>query len=150
MALPDFIDISDPTRNLAGFAQLDALAQDAPTAVTAAQKTVATPPPPLAPTAPRTLYRAWDGEPVAYSSDCDPLTAEPELSGVLVPDFLEDNRIEMGQSWALPLLLGVAAWKQGGGPLLGALGVLAAYMAPLPTAAVIAGMALYGNRFQEA
>ena len=35
-----------------------------------------------------TLYRAYDGTPVGYSSDCDPLTAEPQLSAWDGPDIL--------------------------------------------------------------
>ena len=147
MALPTFYpQFDDPTRNLAGglstLAALDAIAQDTPAVVQA----------PLAPTAPRNLYRAWDGTPIGYSSDCDPLTDEPQLSGVIVPDFLEDNRIEGGQEWVLPLILGFAAWKtgayeSGAGTAIGLAGVLAAYMAPLPVAGLlIAGAMLARNQ----
>lgn len=127
MALPDFLDLNDPTRNLAA---LDAAAQDAPAAVA----------PPLYPTPRRTLYRAWDGEPIGYSNDCDPLTAEPELSGVIVPDILEDNRLEGGQDWALPLVAGVGSWSAGASPLMSTLWALGAYMAPLPAAVLMVGL----------
>lgn len=131
MALPDFLDLEDPTRNLA---LLDAAAQDAPAAAAAA------PTPPLRQTPQRTLYRAWDGEPIGYSSDCDPLTAEPELSGVIVPDFLEDSRLEGGQQWALPLVAGVGSLAAGASPLTIGLWTLGAYMAPLPAAVLLVGI----------
>lgn len=128
MALPSFDpEFDEDFRNLAGF-----------------QEAAAVMAPPLAPLAPRTLYRAWDGEPIGYSSDCDPLTAEPQLSGLLVPAFLEDSRMTWGEQWAMPLIAGAIGYQRDGTPLAAALWALAGFLLPLPTAGVVVAREVYG------
>ena len=123
MALPSFDpEFDEDFRNLAGFEEAHVA--------------------PLAPTIPRSLYRAWDGSPIGYSSDCDPLTAEPELSGLLAPAFLEDSRLTMGEQWAMPVIAAATFYNRGAGPLQTALWVLAAFLAPLPVAGVMGLQAL--------
>jgi hypothetical protein len=102
-----------------------------------------------------TPYFAADGTPLGRSKSCDPITMEPMLSGLFddgltprafVPEVLSDNRVEIGQEWALPLLAAVAAYHQGASPLQTALWSLGAYVAPLPTAGLLAyQMAGYGQ-----
>lgn len=119
--LPDFPILNDPTRNLAG------ARFDTPRAI---------------PNPGRTLYRAWDGTPIGYSTDCDPLTDEPMLSGLLVPSFLEEKRVTWGQEWALPVLVAASSYVRGGSALKTALLGLGAYYAPLPVAGVLAAAAV--------
>ncbi len=127
MALPDFTpQFDEDFRVLAGF-------QQAEEAVAVA---------PLVPTPGRVLYRAWDGEPIGYSNDCDPLTAEPYLSGLLVPDILEENRWTMGEQWAMPAIAAATFYGRGAGPLQTTLWALAAFLAPFPVAAVMGLQAL--------
>jgi hypothetical protein len=128
-ALPGYFDnsyISDPARNLAG---LSAAPGSQPYPTPAPQ-----------------LYRAYDGTPIGYSKGCDPISAEPMLSGldfflppkVFVPDILTDNRVEFGEQWGLPLLAATVAYHQGMTPLQTALWSLGAYVAPLPAAGLLA------------
>ena len=75
-ALPDYIpQLNDPASNLAAFG-----------AVAVA--------PPLNPN--RREYYAYDGTFIGYGNNCDPISMEPELSGMLVPDFLSENRLTGG------------------------------------------------------
>jgi len=131
MALPDFIDINDPARNLAA---LDAVAVSAPQ---------------LNPN--QRQYVAYDGTPIGSGNDCDPLTAEPTLSGLddllgfLVPDILEENRLAYWEQYALPLLLGSTLYATGRPPLTVAGWTLAAYMAPFAVGAGWALLTLVGG-----
>lgn len=93
---------------------------------------------PLWPTQQRTPYYAWDGTLLGYSSTCDPVNAEPALSG------FEPPRFSTGESFALPLVLGMAAFGRGGA-LSGLLWALGAYYAPLPAAAVWASGIRFGG-----
>jgi len=117
-ALPDHIpQLWNPSSNIAGLSSGLAAA-------------VA---PPLNPN--RRAYYAYDGTPIGYGNDCDPISMEPELSGMMVPDFLEENRLETMQEWALPALVGTMTLAATGRALPTALWALGAYMAPLPVAA---------------
>lgn len=137
----NFTNLAACCPGLTGFEQLEQDVQNAPPP---AARPV--PGPPLAPTAPHTLYRAWDGTPIGYSSDCDPLTAEPQLSGVLVPDVLEENRITWAEQWAAPLLAASLVYASDNTPLTTVLWALGAYIAPYPVAIALAvpmGMSIY-------
>lgn len=100
----------------------------------------------LYPTPPPQLYRAYDGTPIGYSKGCDPISAEPMLSGLhaaeadplMVPAVLAENRFTWGAWYALPALTAAIAYHRGYAPLQTALWGLAAYMAPLPAAGLMA------------
>ncbi len=133
-ALPDYLDISDPARNLAGAPSYN----EGPY-----------------PTPGRQLYRAYDGTPIGYSKGCDPISAEPMLSGLdavylpaeFLPDFVTENRITWGDWYAMPLIAGALAYSTGRTPLQTALWSLAAYMAPLPVAGLLAYQATAPGRY---
>jgi hypothetical protein len=125
MALPDYLQLTDPTQNLAGFGLTPAIA-------------------PLLNPNPRRYY-AWDGTPIGTGNDCAPITREPELSGLVVPEFLEQNRIRWGQDFALPLAVGTAMFSATGRVLPTAGWSLVAYMAPYPFALGLLGLAAVGS-----
>ena len=91
-------------------------------------------------------YFAWDGTPIGVGSDCAPISMEPDLSGLMVPDYLEDSRVTWGQELAVALLAGARSYNRRQGPLATILWGLAGYMAPLPTAAAMTYQSLSGVR----
>jgi hypothetical protein len=50
--------------------------------------------------------------------------------------LLEENRIERGQAWAVPLILGAQSYRHDGDALKALGFALGGYMAPLPAAAI--------------
>ena len=63
---------------------------------------------------------------------------------LILPPFIEDNRIDYAERWALPLAVGTAVWLAGRGLLPTAAWTLGAYMAPMPVAALQALMMARG------
>jgi hypothetical protein len=118
-SMPDFLHMDDPTRNLAGLS--------------------ATPNWPVGQS-----YYAIDGTPIGRGVACDPITDEPDLSGfdayerLAVPAVLSDNRIDWGEDFAVPLMIGSIRFVQSGSALNAALWALAGYMVPYGVAAVVA------------
>jgi hypothetical protein len=160
-ALPSFLDIDDPSRNLAGPGVIFPTPQtetwppltDAPHGVTFARGDVlqgAFDVPQAIPTPARKLYRAHDGTPIGYGNTCDPITDEMQLSGLdgfdgmdgygedLIPSALKDNRVTWLEDFALPLLLGVGKYMQTRSVPVALGWAAGAYMAPYPLAAFVA------------
>lgn len=117
-ALPDYLNINDPASNLAGFGATPGYT------------------PAIAPllNPDRPPYYAYDGTYIGSGNTCDPISDEPYLSGLLVPDILEENRLEWGQEYALPVLVGAAEFAKSGRALPAALWALGAFMAPMVVA----------------
>lgn len=124
--LPDYVDtsyISDPASNLAAAALLER-----PYPTPGAQ-----------------LYRAYDGTPIGYSHGCDPISAEPMLSGL--PEMLEGYRIKSPwDDWVLPVILAMMAFQEGASMLTTGVWSFAGYMAPVPTAVAWVAVQPRGER----
>jgi len=75
----------------------------------------------------------------------DPLGTLAALQGLaadrlLLPPIFEENRIEFGERWAFPLVVGVSNWFMHRRVARAGLWTLAAYMAPMPVAVALAAM----------
>lgn len=94
------------------------------------------------------VYLAANGSPIGrgvpWESD---LLQDKSLEGLLVPDILAENRVEMGQQWAVPLILGVQSYRHSGDALKAGLMALFGYMAPLPAAVVYAASRWMAKRY---
>jgi hypothetical protein len=72
-----------------------------------------------------------------------------EADRLVIPAFIEENRIAWLERWAMPLFVGTSQWFFTRRPVRTALWTLAAYMAPYPMAIYLAATTALGATMSE-